>query len=98
MDALTRRCMTLPHTERELKFRVNKPIQFVESVLEASGKKWFEIEDPSPGGARCATRGGRPVRFFLSGMFVLLVGQLSFRKDTNISRDYNPQGRYARMV
>ena len=34
MDAPTRRCMTLPHTERELKFRVNKPI--VESVLEAT--------------------------------------------------------------
>ena len=34
MDAPTRSCMTLPHTERELKLRVNKPI--VVKVLEAT--------------------------------------------------------------
>ena len=34
MDAPTLSCLTLPHTERELKLRVNKPI--VEMVLEAT--------------------------------------------------------------
>ena len=47
-------------------------------ISECIEKIWFEIEDPSPGGARCATRGGRPVRFILSGMFVLPVGRLSY--------------------
>ena len=45
-------------------------VRVVVAVAAAERKKRFEIEDPSPGGARCATRGGHPVRFILSGMFV----------------------------